>query len=42
MESLRYVWEDRSRLRVIMAWGMRLSHSWEGKLGLQEAGLAQR
>ena len=25
--------EDRSRLRVITAWGMRQSNSWEGKLG---------
>ena len=43
-------WEDRiefvreywSRLKVITAWVMRLSHSWERKLGMQEASPAQR
>ena len=41
-ERLGFVWEDESRLRVITAWGMRRSHSREGKLGLQEASPAQR
>ena len=40
-ERLRFVQEDRSRLRVITAWGMRRSHYWEGKLGSQEASPAQ-
>ena len=40
-ERLGFVREDRSRLRLITAWGMRRSHYWEGKLGLQEASPAQ-
>ena len=32
-ERLGFVQEDRRRLRVITAWGMRQSHYWEGKLG---------
>ena len=35
VEMLRFVREGHSRLRVITAWGMRRSHSWEGKLGSQ-------
>ena len=41
-ERLGFVREDQRRLRVIAAWGMRLSHSWEGKLGSQDASPAQR
>ena len=41
-ERLGFVREDRSRLIVMTAWGMRRYHSWEGKLGLQGASLAQR
>ena len=40
-ESLGFVREKRSRLRVITAWGMRRSHSWEGKLGSQEVSPVQ-
>ena len=41
-ERLGFVREERSRLRIITAWGMRRSYYWEGKLGLQEASPAQR
>ena len=41
-ERLGFVQEDQSRLRVITAWGVRRSHSWEENLGAQEASLAQR
>ena len=41
-ESLGFVREERRRLRVIRAWGMRKSHSSEGKLGSQEAILAYK
>ena len=41
-ERLGFVWEERIRLRLITAWGMRRYHSWERKLGLQEASPAQR
>ena len=40
-ERLGFVREERSRLRVITAWGMRRSRSWEVKSGLQEVSLAQ-
>ena len=39
---LGFVREERTRLRVITAWGMRRSHYLEGKLGSQEASPAQR
>ena len=41
-EMIRFVREARSRLRLRTAWGMRRSHSWDGKLGSQEASTAQR
>ena len=41
-ESLGFVRDDRIRLIVITAWGIRQSHSWEGKLGSQEASPAQK
>ena len=41
-ESLGFVREDRSRLRVITAWGMRRSQSWEENLVLQEASPTQK
>ena len=41
-ERLGFVKEYRRRLRVIMAWVMRLSHYWEVKLGSKEASPAQR
>ena len=41
-ERLGFVREERSRLRVRTALGMIRSHSWEGKLGSQEASIAQR
>ena len=41
-EKLGFVREDQIRLRVRTAWGMRRSHSWEGKLGSQEASPAQK
>ena len=41
-ERIGFVREERSRLRVITAWGMRRSHSWDGKLGSQEASPSQR
>ena len=40
-ERLGFVREERSRLRVITAWGMKWSHYWEGNLGSQEASPAQ-
>ena len=40
-ERIGFVQEYRSRLRVITAWGMKRSHSWEGNLGLQEASPVQ-
>ena len=41
-ERLGFVREERSRLRVRTDWGMRRSHSWDVKLGSQEASPAQR
>ena len=41
-ERIGFVREERRRLIVITAWGMRRSHSRKGKLGLQEASLMQR
>ena len=41
-ERLGFVQEDQSRLRVITAWWVSRSHSWEENLGAQEASLAQR
>ena len=41
-ERLGFVREERSRLRVMTAWGMIRSHSWDGKLGSQEASTEQR
>ena len=41
-ERLVFVWEEWGRLRVSTAWGMRRYHSWEGKLGSQEASPVQR
>ena len=41
-ERLGFLREDRSRLRVITAWGTRQYHSRDGKLGSQEASLVQR
>ena len=41
-KSLGFVQKELSRLRVMTAWGIRRSHYWEGKLGLQEACPAQR
>ena len=41
-ERLGLVREERSRLRVSNAWGMRQSHYWDGKLGSQEASPTQR
>ena len=35
-EKLKRVREDQSRLILITAWGVRRSHSWDGKLELQE------
>ena len=40
-ERLGFVWEERRRLRVSTAWGMRRSYYWEGKLGSQEASTTQ-
>ena len=37
LERLGFVREYWSRLRVITSWGIRQYHSWEGKLGSQEA-----
>ena len=39
---LGFVREERSRLRVRTAWGTRRYHSWDRKLGSQEASPAQR
>ena len=41
-ERLGFVLEYWSRLRVMKAWGVRRYHSWEVKLGLQEASPEQR
>ena len=41
-ESIGFVQEERIGLRVSTDWGMKRSHSWEGKLGLQEASPSQR
>ena len=41
-EMLGFVWEEQRRLIVMTDWGTRRYHSWEGKLGLQEASLAHR
>ena len=41
-ENIGFVREEQRRLRLITAWGMRQSHSWEEKLGSQEASPAQR
>ena len=41
-ERLGFVREVQRRLRVITAWGMRRSHSWEEKLESQEVSPAQR
>ena len=41
-ERIGFMRGERSRSRVSTAWGMRRSHSWEGKLGLQKASPAQR
>ena len=41
-EKLGFVQEERIRLRLRTAWGMRRSHYWDGKLGSQEASPAQR
>ena len=41
-ESLGFVREERSRLRVRTAWVMRRSYYWDGKLGSQEASPEQR
>ena len=35
VKRLGFVQEGHSRLRVITDWGMKQSHSWEGKLGSQ-------
>ena len=40
-ERIGFVREDKRRLRVITARLMRRYHYWEGKLGSQEASLAQ-
>ena len=40
-ESIGFVQEERSRSRVSTAWGVRLSHSWEGNLGSQEVSPVQ-
>ena len=36
-EIIGFVREERRRLRVRTSWGMRRYHSWDGKLGSQEA-----
>ena len=41
-ERIGFVQEERIRLRVRTAWGMRQFHSWDVKLGSQEASPAQR
>ena len=41
-EKLGFVREEQIRLRVSTAWVMRRSHSWDGKLGSQEASPTQR
>ena len=41
-ERLGFFQEEWSRLIVITSWGMKRSHSWEGKLSSQEASPAQR
>ena len=41
-EMLGFVRDEQSRLRVWTSWGMRRSHSWDVKLGSQEASPAQR
>ena len=42
MERIGFLQEERSILRVRTAWGIRRSHSWDGKLGSQEDSPAQR
>ena len=41
-ERLGFVREERNSLRARNEWGMRRSHSWDGKLGSQEASPEQR
>ena len=41
-ERIGFVQEERSRLRMSIYWETRRYHSWDGKLGSQEASTAQR